>query len=119
MHLVIAFGTAKRIFLTIDPNTPCATVAISTCHLSSYVFAQSDEVLSQLTLAAKQAELLSDKALAGVARIGMVFEGDEINHLHSKLLPMHGADSTFNQIDLIYESFITRYEGYLSTYDWG
>lgn len=88
-------------------------------HYSSYLFAQEDSVIADLTLASKKVALLLDKALAGVARTGIVYEGYEVDHLHSKLIPMHGTgdDSTFKPIDGTPGPFIFKYEGFLSTHD--
>lgn len=88
-------------------------------HYSSYIFAQDDSVVANLTLASKKVALLLDKALDGVARTGIVYEGYEVDHLHSKLIPMHGTgdDSNFKPIDGTMGPFILKYEGFLSTHD--
>lgn len=106
-------------FLSIYPNTKGFTVVIPKKHYSSYIFAQDDAVVTKLTLASKKVALLLDKALDGVARTGMVYEGYEVDHLHSKLIPMHGtgSDSTFKNIDGTSGPFILKYEGFLSTHD--
>jgi histidine triad (HIT) family protein len=106
-------------FLSIYPNTTGFTVVIPKKHYPSYIFAQEDEVVSKLTLASKKVALLLDKALDGVARTGMAYEGYEVDHLHSKLIPMHGTgnDSNFRAIDGTLGPFLHRYEGYLSTHD--
>lgn len=106
-------------FLSIYPNTKGFTVVIPKKHYSSYIFAQEDNVIANLTLASKKVALLLDKALDGVARTGIVYEGYEVNHLHSKLIPMHGTgdDSTFKSINGTIGPFIFKYEGFLSTHD--
>ncbi|EGM79032.1 HIT family hydrolase, diadenosine tetraphosphate hydrolase [Rheinheimera sp. A13L] len=106
-------------FLSIYPNTAGFTVVIPKKHYPSYIFAQKDEVVSKLTLASKKVALLLDKALDGVARTGMAYEGYEVDHLHSKLIPMHGTgnDSNFQAIDGTKGPFLRRYEGFLSTHD--
>ncbi|MAD89246.1 MAG: HIT family protein [Pseudomonadota bacterium] len=106
-------------FLSIFPNTKGFTVVIPKEHHSSYAFAQSDEVLSELVLATKKVALLLDKAFDGVARTGMFFEGYGVDHLHSKLFPMHGTgnNSEFKLIEANINKFFDRYEGYLSSHD--
>jgi len=106
-------------FLSIYPNTKGFTVVIPKKHYSSYIFAQDDTVVAKLALASKKVALLLDKALDGVARTGMVFEGYEVDHLHSKLIPMHGtgSDSAFQPIEGTSGAFIVKYQGYLSTHD--
>lgn len=105
--------------MSIFPNTKGFTVVIPKEHHSSYAFAQSDEVLSELVLATKKVALLLDKAFDGVARTGMFFEGYGVDHLHSKLFPMHGTgnNSEFKLIEANINKFFDRYEGYLSSHD--
>lgn len=106
-------------FLSIFPNTSGFSVVIPKAHYGSYGFAQSDEVLCELVVAAKKTALLIDQALAGVARTGMILEGYGVDHLHAKLLPMHGTgeDSAFKKISSRMDKFFDRYEGYLSSHD--
>jgi histidine triad (HIT) family protein len=106
-------------FLSIFPNTPGFSVVIPKAHHGSYGFAQSDEVLCELVVAAKKTALLIDRALAGVARTGMILEGYGVDHLHAKLFPMHGTgeDSAFKKISSRVDKFFDRYEGYLSSHD--
>ena len=106
-------------FLSIFPNTKGFTVVIPKKHYTSYAFAQEDEVLTKLTLATKKVALLLDRALDDVGRTGMFYEGYEVDHLHSKLAPMHGTgeDSQFIPIEPTFGKFIDRYEGYLSSHD--
>ncbi|MBO9484758.1 MULTISPECIES: HIT domain-containing protein [Gammaproteobacteria] len=106
-------------FLSIFPNTEGFSVVIPKQHHSSYAFDQSDEVLSDLVLATKKVANLLDKSLEGVARTGMFFEGYGIDHLHSKLFPMHGTgnDSAFQPISSNNKKFFKKYEGYISSHD--
>jgi len=106
-------------FLTIYPNTLGSTVVVPKKHLSSYAFAQSDADLSNLVIATKKVALLLDQALEDVGRTGMFLEGYEIDHLHSKLSPMHGTGSSsdFTHVEPTYGPFIEKYQGYLSSHD--
>ena len=106
-------------FLSIFPNTKGFSVVITKQHHSSYAFNQSDEVLSNLVLATKKVANLLDKSLDGVARTGMFFEGYGIDHLHSKLFPMHGTGdgSTFKPISSNNKKYFEQYEGYISSHD--
>jgi hypothetical protein len=76
-------------------------------------------VLADLTLAARQVGLLLDRALVGVARTGLIFEGYGVDHVHAKLFPMHGTgdDSSFRPISSSMDRFFQRYEGYISSND--
>lgn len=106
-------------FLSSHPNTPGFTVVIPKEHHSSYLFAQNDEAVSGLALAAKRVGLLLDKALDGVGRTGMIFEGYGVDHLHAKLFPMHGTgdSSQFRPISSTIDKFFHQYEGYISSHD--
>ena len=107
-------------FLSIFPNTEGVTVVIPKKYAPSYFAEASDEVLSNLILAAKKvAKLLSDK-LPDLGRVALVFEGFGVNYLHVKLFPMHGtADSNWRPIEtqdkknLVFD----KYPGYISSHD--
>ncbi|MCY1455952.1 hypothetical protein D9M71_731270 [compost metagenome] len=88
-------------------------------HHGSYAFAQSDEVLAGLVIAAKKVALLIDHALPGVGRTGLMLEGYGIDHLHAKLFPMHGTgdSSAFKPLASNVDKFFERYEGYISSHD--
>ncbi len=107
-------------FLSIYPNTTGFTVVIPKKHHTSYAFAQSDQVLSDLILATKQVALLLDQAFEDVGRTGMFFEGYGVDHLHAKLFPMHGTGnrSEFQLIESNVDKFYERYEGYISSHDY-
>ncbi|WP_462163936.1 HIT family protein [Pseudoalteromonas xiamenensis] len=106
-------------FLSIFPNTLGFTVVIPKQHYSSYAFEQEDDVLSALMIATKKVARLLDRALNGVARCGMFFEGYGVDHLHSKLSPMHGtgSDSAFQLIEANIDKYFECYEGYLSSHE--
>lgn len=106
-------------FLSISPNTRGFSIVIPKQHYSSYACDQSDETLSNLVLATKKVAKLIDKSLDGVARTGILFEGYGINHLHSKLFPMHGTgnDSSFQSISSNNQKYFESYEGYISSHD--
>ena len=78
-------------FLSIFPNTNGFTVVIPKKHFSSYAFAQNDQVLSELIVATKKVANILDNYFKDVGRTGMFFEGFGVDHLHSKLFPMHGT----------------------------
>jgi len=109
-------------FLSIFPNTQGFTVVIPKEHQGSYAFSQSDEVITNLVLATKKVALVLDAFFDNVERCGMFFEGYGVDHLHSKLFPMHGtakADVTESpeipRPNIVYKT----YPGYLSSHDAG
>lgn len=112
-------------FLTIFPNTDGVTVVIPKKHCDSYIFSNSDEVMSDLMKAAKRVAAQIEKAFPDVGRVGVVFEGFGIDHLHAKLYPLHGTAHTRQQWEAIESqrapvkptTFFDRYEGYISSHD--
>lgn len=107
-------------FLSIFPNTEGFTVVATKAHHGSYAFAQSDEVLSGLMIATKQVARVLDNYFDDVARCGMFFEGWGVDHLHSKLFPMHGTGgiTEWQMIeDKKINTYFEQYPGYLSSND--
>lgn len=107
-------------FLSIFPNTDGFSVVITKEHNPSYAFDYSDEVLSNLTLAAKRVGKLIDEKLTDVGRTGMIFEGFGIDHLHAKLFPMHGTENLkeWKPIKSNVNKYFENYEGYISSHDY-
>jgi histidine triad (HIT) family protein len=108
-------------FLSIFPNTEGFTVVIPKEHQGSYAFDQSDEVLSELVLATKQTANVLTNYFDDVSRCGMFFEGFGVDHLHSKLFPMHGTGDLKNWAPIESgnknNTFFETYPGYLSSND--
>lgn len=107
-------------FLSIYPNSLGVTVVIPKLHFCSYAFAQNDEVLTGLVLAAKKVAGLLDAALPDVGRTAMIFEGYGVDHLHAKLFPLRGTGngSEFKKISSSVGKYFHCYEGYVSSHDW-
>jgi histidine triad (HIT) family protein len=107
-------------FLSIFPNTKGATVVITKAHYDSYAFDLPDEVLSGLIIATKKVAKMLDERLDDVGRTGMVFEGFGVNHIHSKLFPMHGTKDIgeWKPIEANIDKYFEKYEGYISSHDY-
>ncbi len=88
-------------------------------HYSSYIFEQYESVITGLTIASKKVAKLLDSAFEEVGRTGMMFEGSGVNHLHSKLFPMHGTARLkhWQPISSPASKFFEQYEGYISSHD--
>ncbi|CAI1193512.1 HIT domain [Serratia quinivorans] len=110
---------AHMAFLSIYPNTEGFSVVIPKAHYPSYAFALPDAALSELMLATKRVAQLLDRAFDDVGRCGMVFEGFGVDHVHAKLIPMHGTAGLdqWQPIESKSTKFFDRYEGYLSSHD--
>lgn len=106
-------------FLSIYPNTEGFSVVITKKHYSSYPFDLPNNVLTGLTLAAKEVAKLLDSKLEDVGRTGMIFEGFGVDHVHAKLFPMHGTKGdTWVQRKSSVNKYFGKYEGYISSHDY-
>ncbi len=106
-------------FLTIFPNTKGFSVVIPKKHYSSYAFDLPDDVLTSLTLAAKKVGKLLDEKLDDVGRTALVYEGFGVDHIHAKLIPLHGTkgDHEWQPHKSDNKKFFEKYEGYISSHD--
>ncbi len=107
-------------FLSIYPNTEGFSVVIPKFHQPSYVFACKDQVITDLMIATKKTAKMIEVAYPDVARCGVVFEGWGVNHLHTKLFPMHGTGSIkkWRKLSSAVDKYFTHYEGYISSHDY-
>lgn len=106
-------------FLTIFPNTKGFSAVIPKKHYSSYAFDLPDDVLTGLVLASKKVAKLLDAKLEDVGRTGLIFEGFGVDHVHSKLVPMHGTKmDSWKQWHSDVDKYFENYEGYLSSHDY-
>lgn len=106
-------------FLSIFPNTEGVSVVITKKHYPSYAFDLPEDVLIGLTLATKKVAKLLDNKLEDVGRTGMVFEGFGVNHVHTKLFPLHGTRmSEWRPIKSNVDKYFEQYEGYISSHDY-
>lgn len=105
-------------FLSIFPNTQGFTVVIPKNHENSYFADTSDETVTNLVLAAKKVAKRIDTAFPDVGRTGLIFEGFGVDHLHAKLVPLHGtvADE-WRQHRSDERRFFETYPGYISSHD--
>jgi diadenosine tetraphosphate (Ap4A) HIT family hydrolase len=106
-------------FLSIFPNTDGVTVVIPKKHYSSYVFDVPESVVSKLMEASRIVAKKIEKAFPDVARVGVVFEGYGVHHLHAKLFPLHNTKSQqgYKVVESIRDEFYQSYPGYISSHD--
>lgn len=106
-------------FLSISGNTEGFSIVIPKKHYPSYVFDAEDKVISDLMIATKKVAKLIDKNMKDVGRCGVIFEGFGIDHLHSKIFPMHGTKnmSKWKPIESKTNKSFKKYEGYISSHD--
>lgn len=99
-------------FLTPFGNTPGFTVLIPRRHLSSDVFAVSEEDYKALIDATYIVAGIIKSAF-GVTRVGIFFEGFEIDYAHVKLIPVHESGSP--QTVVPPAALHTHYPGFITT----
>lgn len=108
-------------FLSIFPNTLGFSVVITKDHKPSYAFDNDDETLAGLTIATKKVAKILDATFDDVGRTGMFYEGFGVDHLHSKLFPMHGIGKIkdWKPIESGNEmkKYFEKYPGYLPSND--
>ncbi len=106
-------------FLSIFPNTQGFTVLVTKEHYSSYAFDLPDEVLTNLTIAAKKVAKILDRKFDDVRRTALVYEGFGVDHVHAKLIPMHGTkpQNSWKPIESEIKTYFEKYPGYISTND--
>ena len=106
-------------FLSIFPNTEGFSVVITKKHYSSYAFDLSDKILQELVIASKKVAKLLDSKLEDVGRTGMIFEGFGVDHVHTKLFPMHGTKmKEWKPLKSNVDKYFEKYEGYISSHDY-
>lgn len=106
-------------FLTPFANTPGLTVVIPKQNPGDYIFTMDDAAVAGLMAATKKVAKLLETAL-GVQRVGLVFEGEGVAHVHAKLYPMHGDfsdDHKARSSEAVakHQEFYEEYPGYIST----
>ena len=98
-------------FLTPFGNLPGFTVLIPRQHLSSNILALEDGDFIALVQAAHKVSQILKKAL-NVERVGMFFEGFEIDYAHAKLLPV--PTKLAHPVDPVAE-YHDKYTGFSTT----
>ncbi len=104
-------------FLSIFPNTRGVTVVAPKKHQTSYIFDQENDDISGIMLASKEVAKILTSRFDTAARVGVVFEGFGINHLHAKLFPLHGTKGEWQQISSTIKTKFDTYPGYISSHD--
>lgn len=102
-------------FLTPFADTLGFTVLIPRAHLHSDVFKLDDTAYERLIDAAYQVANVLRKAL-GIERVGLFFEGYEIDYTHAKLIPVHAlGGATLQEKDTGEAPYSEIYPGYITT----
>ena len=75
-------------FLTPFPNTPGHTVVIVKENPGDYVFSVDESIINGLMSASRKVARKLEKAF-GTDRVGLLFHGLGVPHLHAQLVPFH------------------------------
>jgi diadenosine tetraphosphate (Ap4A) HIT family hydrolase len=98
-------------FLTPFPNTPGFTVVVPKKNPGDNYIDVDEATYTGLMLAARKVAALLRKAF-DVKKVALVLEGQEVPHLHAKLIPMHPAAG---RPHAHHEVFEETYQGFLTT----
>jgi len=101
-------------FLTPFPSTPGLTIVIPKTNPGDYLFDLDSETCHGLIDAASKVAKKLETAL-GVERVGLVFEGTGVAHVHAKLYPLHGELGGQTDVWSKHQEFYPEYVGYIST----
>jgi diadenosine tetraphosphate (Ap4A) HIT family hydrolase len=101
-------------FLDINPNTEGVTLVVPKKHHESNPVNTPAKVLGDMAAASQKVSKTLNKAL-GTDRVGIVIEGTGVNHLHTKLYPVHGLGQQFVNEESKEHMFFEKYPGYLTT----
>ncbi len=105
-------------FLSIFPNTPGFTVVVTKQHLPSDALRLPTPILMGLMQAAQGVNERLVAAFADVGRCALVLEGFGVDHVHAKLIPLHGTRlETWQPINAEGTFFTPTYLGYIDTHD--
>ncbi|MEZ6255158.1 MAG: HIT family protein [Patescibacteria group bacterium] len=101
-------------FLTPFANTKGQTIVVPKKSPGDNIFKMEDSHMIDLMLATKQVAKLLEKAFS-VDRVGVIFEGEGVPHIHAKLYPMHGDYKTNLHNWPHPQAFFEKYPGYLTS----
>ena len=106
-------------FLSIFPNTEGFSIVIPKTHYPSYAFDLPDDLLCRLMLVSKKVAKQIDARFDDVGRTGLIIEGMGVNHVHTKLIPLHGTNNIpkWEPVIAYQDKYFKKYEGYLSSHD--
>ncbi len=101
------------------PNTSGFTVLFPRKHIPSDGLQLDDQQLFDLMSVARKVSVLLREKLP-VARVGLILEGYGIDHVHAKLIPMHGIpDGPWKPIISAPEErrYYANYPGFIASHD--
>jgi len=94
-------------FLDINPVAEGMTLVIPKEHKDSRIFKNETSDISGIMKAAKDVSEILENRL-NIERVGVIFEGMEVDHLHAKLIPIKSGEN----IRMIMDSHYPKPEMY-------
>ena len=79
-------------FLDINPVTEGMTLVIPKKHKDSRVFKNENSDICEIMSASKEVSGILENKL-NIERVGLIFEGVEVDHLHAKLIPIKDGEN--------------------------
>jgi histidine triad (HIT) family protein len=110
-------GESHLAFLSDRPNTLGFTVVVTRHHYSSYAFSAPSDVYHGLLSASATVARKLDAAFDDVGRTGLILEGFGVDHLHAKLVPLHGTVGEWRTRHSSVDKYFVKYEGFISSHD--
>ena len=102
--------------LDIFPNTEATTVVITKKHLPSNFALNAVDDINQLVNFSQQVAGQISRAYPTVNRSALIFEGFGVDHLHCRLLPLHGTNQPdYQPPKVTSDKFFRHYLGYIDT----
>ena len=98
-------------FLTPFANTPGKTVLVPRKHVDSDILSTSNEEFESLAAATWDVVTVLMRSRLEPDRVGLIFEGMEINWAHAKLIPICGDSGECSSE----QSFVEKYTGSVSS----
>ncbi len=114
---VVSEDSQHIAFLSIYPSTLGNTVVIPKKHVTSCVYNQEDEVILDLMRFTRKVARKLD-IFFSIERTAIIFEGYGVNHLHAKLIPLHGTQQgEWQAKNSKMKHYMTEYDGYVVSAD--
>ena len=79
-------------FLDINPVSEGMTLVIPNEHRNSRIFKNDIDLISKIMEACKKVSEMLENGL-DIERVGLIFEGLEVDHLHAKLIPIKEGEN--------------------------
>jgi diadenosine tetraphosphate (Ap4A) HIT family hydrolase len=79
-------------FLDINPVSEGMTLVIPKEHRNSRIFKNDIDLISKIMEACKKVSEMLENGL-DIERVGLIFEGLEVDHLHAKLIPIKEGEN--------------------------